>query len=129
MARYHDARRTYEGTARFVEVALRQDDSLFTPGRAVWSAHLLSELERRFIQHPDTRTDVGFEEKLRGQLEGATADVFQLMGEILYLYYMPARWTVNGPTKRARVKEVLGCPRRSQPAMRAKLTSTCVLDR
>lgn len=108
MARYHDARRTYEGTARFVDAALRRDDSLFTPGRAIWSAPLLEELDRRFIQQPDIRTEVGFEGKLRGQLEGAPADVFQLMGEVLYLYYLPARWTVNGPTKRARINEVLG---------------------
>ena len=83
MARYHDARRTYEGTARFVDAALRRDDSLFTPGRAIWSLQLLDELDRRFIQQPDLRSEVGFEDKLRGQLDGRSADVYQLMGEIL----------------------------------------------
>jgi 5-methylcytosine-specific restriction enzyme B len=105
MARYHDARRTYEGTARFVDAALRRDDSLFTPGRAIWSAHLLDVLDHRFIEQPDLRTHVGFEDKLRGQLRGPPADAIQLMGEILYLYYLPARWTIRGPMKRARVNE------------------------
>src|SRR5688572_26636821 len=107
MARYHDARRTYEAADRFVDAALRRDDSLFTPGRAIWSAHALAELDRRFIQQPDLRTDANFEEKLRGQLEGTSADVYQLMGEILYLYYFPARWNITGPTKRQRINEVL----------------------
>ena len=107
MARYHDARRTYEGTARFIDAAMRRDDSLFTPGRAIWSTALLDELDLRFIQQPDLRTDVGFEDKLRGQLADAGADVYQLMGEILYLYYFPARWNITGPTKRQRINEVL----------------------
>jgi 5-methylcytosine-specific restriction enzyme B len=87
---------------------LRRDDSLFTPGRAIWSAHLLDVLDHRFIEQPDLRTHVGFEDKLRGQLRGPPADAIQLMGEILYLYYLPARWTIRGPMKRARVNEVLG---------------------
>ena len=107
MARYHDAGRTYEGTSRFVDVAMRRDDSLFTPGRAIWSSALLDELDRRFVQQPDLRTDVGFEEKLREQLKDAPPDVYQLMAEILYLYYLPARGMVKGPTKRARINEVL----------------------
>ena len=108
MARYYDARRTYEGTARFVDAALRRDDSLFTPGRAIWTTRLLDELDDRFIRHPDMRTDVGFEAKLRDQLAGASADAIQLMGEVMYAYYLPARWNVGGPAKRARINEVMG---------------------
>jgi 5-methylcytosine-specific restriction protein B len=107
MARYYDARRTYEGTARFVDAALRRDDSLFTPGRAIWTKHLLDELDERFIQRPDMRADVGFEAKLRDQLAGASPAAVQLMGEVMYLYYLPARWNVGGAAKRSRIGEVL----------------------
>ena len=107
MARYHDARRTYEGTAKFVDAALRRDDSLFTPGRAIWSLPLLEEIDQRFIQQEDGRSGVSFEDKLRGQLDGATADAYQLMGEILFFYYLQARWNITGPKKRAGINEVL----------------------
>ena len=107
MARYHDARNTYEGTARFVDAALRRDDSLFTPGRAIWSLQLLDELDRRYVQQPDLRSEVGFGNKVNAQLAGSPADVYQLMGELLYLYYLPARWMIGGPKKRERINEVL----------------------
>ena len=107
MARYEDARRTYEGAIRFVDAALRRDDSLFTPGRAIWTRHLLDELDERFIRRPDMRTDVGFEGKLRDQLAGASPDAIQLMGEVMFAYYLPARWNVGGPAKRTRINEVL----------------------
>lgn len=107
MARYYDAKHTYEGTARFVDATLRRDDSLFTPGRAIWTSLLLDELDERFIRRPDMRTDVGFEAKLRDQLAGASPDAVQLMGEVMYAYYLPARWTVGGSVKRSRIAEVL----------------------
>lgn len=107
MARYPYAGRTYEVAARFVDAALRRDDSLFTPGRAIWTLPLLDEIHRRFVEHEDGRADVGFEDKLRSQLSGASPDVHQAMAELLYLYYFPAHWTITGGTKRARINEVL----------------------
>ena len=107
MARYPYAGHTYEVAARFVDVALRRDDSLFTPGRAIWTMPLLDEIHRRFVEHEDGRTDVGFEDKLRSQLSDASPDVYQAMAELLYLYYFPARWTIVGATKRARIGEIL----------------------
>src|SRR4051794_522644 len=107
MARYAYGGRTYEVAARFVDAALRRDGSLFTPNSAIWTAPILDEIHTRFVEHEDGRADVGFEDKLRLQLASASQDVYQLMAELLYLYYFPAHWNINGGTKRARINEVL----------------------
>ncbi len=104
MARYGDPR-LYDVAAQFVDAALRRDDSLFTPGRAIWSLPRLEELDRLYVQRPDLG-EGGFEEKLKAQLEGASSDAIQLMAEILYVYYLPAS-NMTGATKRSKVEQVL----------------------
>jgi 5-methylcytosine-specific restriction enzyme B len=104
--RYRAGAEIYAVADRFVDSCLRRDDSLFTPGRSIWSLANLDELDRRYIQNPELGSAT-FEEKLRGQLEGASADAYQLMAEVLYLYYLPAGWNIAGNTKRQKTLEVL----------------------
>ena len=79
--------RVYEAAQLWVDRALRSDDSLFAPGRQIWSIPLLGELHERFLNHPDESGD-SFEEKLQRQLKGSPADAYQLMGEVLYFYFL-----------------------------------------
>jgi hypothetical protein len=67
----------YNAAQRFVDVALRADDSLFTPSRPVWSLANLDDLYRRFIEQPDTGGD-SFEVKFQHQLQGAPPAIYQL---------------------------------------------------
>ena len=39
--------RVYEAARLWVDRALRSDDSLFTPGKPIWSRQWLGELRRR----------------------------------------------------------------------------------
>lgn len=96
----------YEIAERFVDVALRRDDSLFTSGRSIWSLPNLDELDRLYVQQPDLGSG-SFEEKLRAQLEGSSPEGYQLMAEALFVYYLPAGGNITGPTKRQRIEEVL----------------------
>ena len=105
MARYGDSP-IYEVAARWVDAALRRDNSLFTPGRPIWSLANLDELDARYVQNPDLGSG-SFEGKLQGQLKGASADAIQLMGEALYVYYLPAFYNIAGATKRTKLREVL----------------------
>jgi 5-methylcytosine-specific restriction protein B len=57
---------TYAAAERFVEHALRRDDSLFTPGRPIWSLSNFVELDRLYVQAPDPGAGT-FEQKLRLQ--------------------------------------------------------------
>ena len=97
---------TYAAAERFVDHALRRDDSLFTPGRPIWSLSNLVELDRLYVQAPDPGAGT-FEQKLRLQIGGGSPDSIQLMAEILFAYYLPASGNVNGDTKRERIREVL----------------------
>ena len=83
----HGAERVYAAAALWVERALQTDDSLFTPGRPIWSSRWLGELRERFLDHPDESKD-SFREKLRHQLEGSPPEVYQLMGEALHVYFL-----------------------------------------
>ena len=43
----------YTVAGHWVECALRKDDSLFTPGKPIWSPALLQELRSHFLESPD----------------------------------------------------------------------------
>ena len=78
----------YAAARAWVDCALRSDGSLFTPGEPVWSRELLRELHTRFLDQPD-ESGRPFLEKLVDQLEGSPPEVYQLMGEVLYVHYLP----------------------------------------
>ena len=79
--------RVYEAAEAWVDCALRADDSLFTPGKAIWSGQWLGELRERFLEKPDESKE-SFLVKLQGQLEGSPPEVYQLMAEALYVYFL-----------------------------------------
>lgn len=96
----------YEAADKFVEVALRTHDSLFTPGRPVWSDSTIADLHERFVMHPD-ESSASFEQKFQKQLEGAPADTYQLAAELLYVHLLPGSST-GGNRKRELINAVLG---------------------
>jgi 5-methylcytosine-specific restriction enzyme B len=100
-----DHERVYEAADRFVEVALRSDNSLFTPGEAVWTSETLDDLHKRFVESPDTSSDP-FHVKLERQLSGAADTTIELMAEVLYVHFLIAS-TVTGQRKRELIGLVL----------------------
>ena len=79
--------RVYEAAKAWVDCALRTDDSLFTPGAQIWSSQWLGELRTQFLEQPDETKD-SFRVKLERQLEGSPPEVYQLMAEALYVYFL-----------------------------------------
>ena len=96
----------YAAAEKWVERALRADDSLFTPGEAIWSSRWLGELHERFLNHPDESSD-SFLEKLQQQLADSSPEVYQLMGEVLYLYFLIVT-TKNSASQQRVIDTVLG---------------------
>lgn len=103
----------YAAAQRFIDNALRADDSLFTPGTPIWSAPVIDDLYQRFVEHPDESAD-SFENKFRRQLRGdvltppanAPAETYQLAGELLYIHLLPANG-ISGKSKRHSINTVL----------------------
>ncbi|MCY3850846.1 MAG: AAA family ATPase [Acidimicrobiaceae bacterium] len=98
----------YAAADLWVERALRDDDSLFTPGAPIWTLSRLRELRERFLDRPDEGAG-SFEDKLREQLEGSPPEVHQLMAEVLYAHLLIiSRNSMKGETKRRKIDVVLG---------------------
>ena len=101
-----DVERVYEAAEAWVDGALRADDSLFTPGAAIWSSRWLGELRERFLDQPDETRD-SFPVKLQRQLAGSRPEVYQLMGEALFFYFLIVS-TKSGTNEKRVIDTVLG---------------------
>ena len=95
----------YEATDLWIERALKSDDSLFTPGEPIWTPQNLNELHQRYLNRPDEGRG-GFWMKLEIQLDGSPAEVYQLMSEALYVYYLYVV-DIKRYTKEDRVNQIL----------------------
>ena len=103
---YPEIRKVYDMAQRWVDQALRQDGSLFTPGEPVWTSELLGELRKRFLDNMDQSSD-GFMDKLKRQLEDSPPEVYQLMAEALYVHFLfPSN--IRSDTKLTHIKNLLG---------------------
>ena len=98
--------KVYAAAETWVERALRADDSLFTSGKAIWSRPWLGELHDRFLNHPDESSD-SFLDKLQQQLADSPPEVYQLMGEVLYFYFLIVA-TKNSANEQRVIDTVLG---------------------
>ena len=105
----------YAAAQKWVDCALRADDSLFTPGEPIWSSRRLGELRERFLDRPD-EGEGGFYDKLKTQLEGSPPEVYQLMGEVLYVHFLII-WHegMGGDRKREGINRVLGWSPQPEP--------------
>ena len=101
------AESVYDAAQLWVERALRNDDSLFIPGTAIWSAKWLGELRERFLDNTE-KLDGDFFLKLKLALHESPAEVYHLMGEVLYfLYLIIWQGQIKGTTKKERIERVL----------------------
>ena len=100
------ADQVYDAAQLWVNRALRADDSLFTQETPIWSARWLGQLREQFLGNPD-ESGADFFAKLRGQLDGGPDEVYQLMGEVLYVHFLIAD-NITGATKLDRIRRALG---------------------
>ena len=98
--------KVYAAAEAWVSRALRSDDSLFTPGKPIWTRELLGELRQRFLDQPDEGSD-SFVEKLERQLGSSPPEVYQLIAEVLYFHFLIV-WTRSSTNERKVIENVLG---------------------
>jgi 5-methylcytosine-specific restriction protein B len=97
----------YPSAELFVDQAMRQDGSLFTPGVAIWTKlNLLDLYDRLFVNH-DTSKGVNFLDQLETQLSGAPARVYQLAAELMYSHLLIAIYNISGPKKREIIERII----------------------
>ena len=61
---------TCEAIKRFVQVAFKSQDSLFTPGVRIRCPEVRADLYERFVRNPDESAGVSFMDKYEKQLKG-----------------------------------------------------------
>lgn len=91
---------------RWVNAALRSDDSLFTPGTAIWSLANVEELFERTHGNPQVSKEEDFETKLKRQLDGAEPVIHQLAAEELTVYFL-LTMAVGAKRKRELIDSIL----------------------
>lgn len=89
---------------QWVDRCLRRDDSLFTPGRTIWSASVVKDLHERFVERPD-ESKRDFMMKFRDQLADAPPETVQLAAETLYVHFLIASAQTVSPKRKREVIE------------------------
>lgn len=92
----------------FTDRALVSGESVFSPGRAIWTEAIVHELEQTFVASTTTPGQ-SFIEQLQVQLKPVSDDAKLLMAELVALQLLPASTDAIGARKKAeRVESVLG---------------------
>ena len=100
--------KVYDAAQAWVNRALKTDDSLFTPGKPIWSSHNLRELRQRFLDGPRAPGN-GFYERLQNALAGSPPEVYQLMGEALFVHFLIVHQSAVGSVAKINgINQVLG---------------------
>ena len=107
MAKVAGGEAVYEAAEHWVNAALRNDDSLFTPGTPIWTLANLTDFHDRFVLQSDDSKE-SFFTIFERQLHGAPPHTHQLAAEALYIHYLIAHpRTIGGNTKRKNINRVL----------------------
>ena len=96
------AEQIYAAAQAWVERGLLADDSLFTPGKAIWTPDRLADLRARFPYRKDGVTD-DFFDKLKFRLDGSPQETYQLMSEAMFVHLLiavPDAMTFDGKVQR-----------------------------
>lgn len=90
---------------RLIDLGLGKDDSVLTPGTAIWTTANFDELTRDYVDRPDAG-DSGFFEKLEVQLAATSPSAIQLFAELLILNVLPIT-NLGGALKVKQIRTVL----------------------
>ncbi len=107
MARQNNHRDTspiLSAAESWINNCLLEERSLFVPGRRLWTAGLVEEVQHAFVDHPDYSGD-DFMTKLKRQMEPASKQAKQLSAEMLWaLLLFPSN--MKARTKRQQITEL-----------------------
>jgi 5-methylcytosine-specific restriction enzyme B len=95
----------YAAAQGVIQAGLANDDSAFTPGRAVWTREAAVDLFERFVNAPEIGGG-SFAEKLGRQLHGAPTETIQLTAELVYLHLLAPN-DFGGASKRQLLSTIL----------------------
>ncbi len=102
MSRLTKAKEILDAAKDWKQKCLLQGSSLFGIEN-LWIRERFEELDRFFVQRPDTG-EGGFEEKLKVQLDPASPAAKRLFSEMIWIYHLASN--LNADTKLSKIREV-----------------------
>ena len=103
-----DCQPAYDAADLWIDRALKSDDSLFTPGVPIWSKDNLREARALFVDNSDVLHAPNLFDKLKRVMKSNPPEVYQLMGEALYVAYLILHKSRVGQAKKIeRVNQVM----------------------
>ena len=99
-------KRVIRAAEYFVERAFASGESVFAPGRAIWTPDVLEEIDRRFVQAESMKAT--YIENLEAQFADASDDARLLIAELVTLQLLPASIdSIGEEAKRERISRLL----------------------
>jgi 5-methylcytosine-specific restriction protein B len=90
MARRKEQEPVFSSIKLFIERCMLADRSLLWPEKAFWTQANIKEIKRRLYESPVIGGDLSFEEKLQQQMEGASSELWGVICDIYYVYFLPS---------------------------------------
>ena len=90
MARLPEVGYLYTAINQFTQNCILDDRSILWPDKNIWTIANLRELKKRFIDGGMVDPKLSFEEKLQVQLSGGLPELWALLADIYYVYFLPS---------------------------------------
>jgi 5-methylcytosine-specific restriction enzyme B len=106
MPKFQEYELIYRAFDLFISNCLLGNKSLLWPEAAIWTPENVAEVKRRVVDNPLFGTDQSFTQKLLQQMKDAAPELWMLLADIYYVYYLPS--TSNKvESKRAAIRWVI----------------------
>lgn len=109
MARNSEDEKLYSAFALFLKNCILEDGSLLLKGQNIWTMEMLQTFKRLFYDSPNLSEELDFFEKINIQLQSAPKEIWGLLADFFYIYYLPAK-KINYDLK---IKNISDCVQKS----------------
>lgn len=92
MARRPNNELLYKVFKEFLDLCILNNRSLLWPDEKSWTSENVSEVKRRMVESPILGTDLSFEEKLQKQMQDASPELWRIICDIYYVYFLPSTY-------------------------------------
>jgi hypothetical protein len=109
MARRPNNEILYKVFQDFINLCLLKDQSLLWPDKEIWTRGNVAEVKKRMVDSPIVGHDLSFEEKLQKQMDGGPPELWAIISDIYYIYFLPSTH-ITFERKQKDIRRAAECP-------------------
>ena len=99
MARFPGNEVLYNVFQDFLNLCVTNNQSLLWPDSEIWTPENVSNVKKRMVDGPIMGNNLSFEEKLQKQMTNASPELWGIIADIYYIYFLPSTF-IKYETKR-----------------------------